>query len=98
MTAKVVYADKAKADVRQIWLYLAERNLPAADGWIDELDRAEKILLENPLIGVQRTEFKRSIRGWPMQSGYTIFYSVRGRRLTIFRILHHARDIRRFFG
>lgn len=49
--ARIVRSDSAKNDIQAIAAYIAADNLPAADRWLDALDKKLVLLASNPLLG-----------------------------------------------
>ncbi len=91
---RLVFTDRAQADLLEAWLYIAEDNLAAADRVLDTLEHEAKVLLMQPLMGRARPELGSQVRSWPSSTPYLLFYEVDGAELTVLRVLHHARDIR----
>jgi len=92
MTA-VVYTAAARADLLDIWFYLAEENLSAADNTLDSLEADAALLSNQPMAGRDRPELGTGVRSWPSSTPYILFYTVDKGRIIVIRILHHARDI-----
>jgi toxin ParE1/3/4 len=92
MTA-VVYTEAARADLLDIWFYLAEESLSAADNTLDSLEKDVVLLSTQPLAGRERPELGAGVRSWPSSTPYILFYAVDNSRLIVIRVLHHARDI-----
>ena len=86
---------KARADLDEIWLYVAERDgLEAADRLIDRLVEIFPLLAAYPAMGKPREDVHPDARVFPVGS-YLIFFRKRSRHVEISRIVHGARDIRR---
>ena len=66
MTA-VVYTEVARADLLDIWFYLAEESLSAADNTLDALEKDVVLLSTQPLAGRERPELGAGVRSWPIQ-------------------------------
>jgi toxin ParE1/3/4 len=49
--ARIVRTTLARADLRDIWLYVAQDSIDAADRFLDRIDRTIRMLAENPEIG-----------------------------------------------
>ena len=92
MTA-VVYPEVARDDLLDIWFYLAEESLSAADNTLDSLEKDVVLLSTQPLAGRERPELGAGVRSWPSSTPYILFYAVENSRLIVIRVLHHARDI-----
>jgi addiction module RelE/StbE family toxin len=91
---QVLFTAKARADLLEAWIYIAEDNLTAADTVLDTIDQESAILLQQPLMGRARPELGHDVRSWPTSTPYILYYEVEGGAVTILRVLHHARDIR----
>ena len=83
---------QARADLKEIWLSIAEDNPRAADGVLDRLDAAVAMLTEQPGAGRSRDELRSGLRYFPVGS-YLVFYSVGKGVIDVRRVLHGARDI-----
>jgi plasmid stabilization system protein ParE len=88
---------KAKADLREIWSYIAARNEEAAD----RVENAVYEACEAPLRGHTRKDLTAlPVRFWTLirYRKYVIVYEPESRPLTIIRILHGARNVPRELG
>ena len=91
---RLVFTERARADLLEAWLYIAEDNLAAADKVLDKLEQEATLLLLQPLMGRARPELGSAVRSWPSSTPYLVCYEVDDMDLTVLRVLHHARDIR----
>ena len=91
---RLVFTERARADLLEAWLYIAEDNLAAADKVLDTIEQEAKLLLLQPLMGRARPELGRTVRSWPSATPYVFFYEFDESELTVLRVLHHARDVR----
>ena len=91
---RLVFTERAQADLLEAWAYIAEDNLAAADRVLDTVEQESKVLLMQPLMGRARPELGNQVRSWPSATPYILFYEVDGAELTVLRVLHHARDVR----
>lgn len=86
---------RADADLDAIWHYIARDNPPAADRLEDALHAAMRMLAEYPGLGNTRPDVANpAYRFWTVNP-YILAYRVEGNTLTVVRVLHGARDIRR---
>jgi addiction module RelE/StbE family toxin len=91
---RLVFTERAQADLLEAWLFIAEDNPAAADKVLDTLEKEAKLLLVQPLMGRARPELGGAVRSWPSATPYVVFYEVDESELTVLRVLHHARDVR----
>ena len=91
--ARFVLSPEALDDFDQIWLYIAEDDIPAADHVEHELREAIKLLAERPQIGhVRRDLTDRPVKFWTVDH-YVIVYDPATQPVQIVRLLHGSRDI-----
>ncbi|NBC33611.1 MAG: type II toxin-antitoxin system RelE/ParE family toxin [Alphaproteobacteria bacterium] len=83
---------QAKRDLIDIWNYVADYNLDAADRVLDKIDNTCSILARYPFIGRARQEIDSSVFSFPVGK-YLIFYEPCDNGIDIIRILHGSRDI-----
>ncbi len=93
---QVLLRPLAKIDVSEIWDYIAEDSLNAADDWIDRLDEKFQLLATQPLMGRVREELLPHLRSFGHGS-YVIFYLPLTNGIDVVRVLHAARDIPALF-
>ena len=91
---KVVRESHAKADLVDIWLYVASDNLTAADRLMDEIETAFAMLAAQPNAGRSRPELAASLRSIPV-GAYAIFYRPTETRIEVVRVLSSYRDVTR---
>ena len=86
------YADTAKADLADIFWYVAEHDATAAEALITLLTGTCDILADTPHAGRNRPDLAPSLRSFP-KGNYVIFYTETSQGVIIVRVLHAARDI-----
>jgi antitoxin ParD1/3/4 len=89
---------QAEDDLFDIWSYIAQDNLDAANRVETEIYAACAFLASTPQVGHVRSDLTdRSVRFWtlPRFSHYVIVYDPASHPLRIIRILHGATDIPR---
>ncbi len=96
MTNKFELAEPAKADLKEIWTYLAEFNPAAADKFFRELAKKFQMLADNPQIGHLQNNFIVNLRSFP-HKGYTIFYFSEESGVQIHRVLHGVQNVEELF-
>ena len=82
----------AIADLKEIWIYFAEHNVPSAQKFVKELMLKFELLSENPKMGTLRQTYIVGIRSFPYKR-YVIFYFPTENGIEIYRVIHDARDI-----
>ena len=96
--ARTQLTRRAKLDLLQIWNYIAEDNVEAADRLREEFKLAFRRLGEMPNIGHVREDLlDETYRFWSVRS-YLIVYRPATVPLQIIRIIHGARDLKSIFG
>lgn len=88
---------RARADLHEIWLYIASDTPEAADRFIQRLLATCRKLASSPSIGRAREELARGIRSFPVGS-HVIFYRVSKSGIEVVRVLSGYRDIEALFG
>jgi plasmid stabilization system protein ParE len=91
--AKVFYSASAENDLLEAWLYVAEDSVLSADRMLDQIETDAMRLLDQPLMGRERSELAPGIRSWPTSTPYILFYFPSENGIVVARVLHHARDI-----
>lgn len=86
-------ARPAKADLDQIWLYVAEASsIETADRFVDALTDQFLILNAMPQIGRTRNDIEPNLRSFPV-GDYIIYYRRRPRGgISISRVIHGRRN------
>ena len=81
----------------EAWLFVAEDSIEAADQlMIRSKPIRERCFCSRKWAGLGtnwRLAFAADLRSWPTSTPYLLFYFVDGERITVARVLHHARDI-----
>jgi plasmid stabilization system protein ParE len=88
---------RADADLDEIWTYIAQDDPRAADRTEQALHEAMEQLARMPGLGHHRADAGDRYRFWRVAS-YLIAYRVEDDVVHVVRVLHGARDIRRFLG
>ncbi|MHB1198224.1 MAG: type II toxin-antitoxin system RelE/ParE family toxin [Polaromonas sp.] len=94
--SRVLRRPQAQGDIDDIWNYIANDNITAADNWVDKLDEQFKLLALQPLMGRARDELAASIRSFPI-GRYVIFYLPLANGIDVVRVLHSGRDVLALF-
>ena len=93
----------ASEDIDEIIDYLVWESVPAAQGFVKDLQKCFDLLAENPKIGAQREYRSAALSGmrmFPLKkfSTYLVFYLSDDQTIDVVRVLHGQRDIERLFG
>ena len=68
--AKARFTASAETDLLDLWLFIAEDNLLAADDAVDSIYRSAQLLAEQPMMGPARPELAAGLRSFPTQTPY----------------------------
>lgn len=90
--ARIVRSYPARDDLRQIWLYIANDNLAAADRMIDRFERNLLSLARNPLMGQAADQYRKGLRQFTVGS-YVMFYEPIDGGIRLVRVLHGSRKL-----
>jgi plasmid stabilization system protein ParE len=88
----------AEQDLNEIWEYIAEDNIDAADRWIEKLFEAFQTLAQTPGLGHARedlTDFP--ILFWPV-GAYLVLYRTWREWIEIVAVTQGARDVPAFLS
>lgn len=87
----------ARADILDIWTYVAADNLIAADRVLERIERIFESIAEHPELGRERSEIMEGLRSFAVMS-WVIFYRIdmNSESVIIARVLHGARDLDEF--
>jgi len=96
MSRRFIITPRAGEDYLEIWAYIAQGNIAAADRFIDTLKASHKTLAEFPGIGRLHPELGKDIRLFPVDK-YVLIYRELPDRVELLRVLHGARDIPALF-
>ncbi len=90
--AVIVLQPRTKADISDIWEFIAEDSDDQADAFIDLIDQKFQLLAQKSGLGRRREELAEGLRSFPV-GRYGIFYLPIPGGVQIVRVLHGARDI-----
>lgn len=94
---RLIISVPAVDDLEEIWNFIAEDSLEAANRVEGDLLAAMEKLCEIPGMGHERTDVKnKAYRFWKVYS-YLIAYRVDGDVLYVSRVIHGARNLRKLF-
>ncbi|UWZ83820.1 type II toxin-antitoxin system RelE/ParE family toxin [Occallatibacter riparius] len=88
--------ESAKAEIREIWEYIAHDDEDAADHWVIRIIEALDLLARNPRIGHSRRDLtSRPFLFWPVGK-YLIVYRPVGEDIEVIAITEGSRDVRNY--
>lgn len=93
---RVVRTVLANGDLLDIWLYIAQDNITAADRMVERLEQRCETLGANPMLGNKRDDLVMEMRCL-IEGNYAIFYRIHEDTVQILRILHGTRDFPAIF-
>ena len=93
---RILLTPQAHQDLLEIWIYVAQDSLKAADQFLSIIDGKLNMLARAPRIGRKREELALGLRSFPAGS-YIVFYRLGRGTLEIIRILHGSRDVLAIF-
>lgn len=94
--ARVRRRPQAAADILEIWDFIAEDSIAAADRWVDRLDETLEVWATQPMMGRGREELAPGVRSFAFGK-YVVFFSPLPDGIDVVRVLHGARDIDQVF-
>ena len=86
----------ARRDLNEIWEYIAQENLDAAERLVERIEELCELLATRPQLGRRREELAPGLRSFPAGS-YVIFYQPLADGIEVVRVLHASRDIDSLF-
>ena len=95
---RFILTPRARQDLNDIWDYIANDNIEAADRVLDALDNAMIKLAKNPGMGHRRDELTDKRHRFLLVYSYLIVYRHETKPLQVVRILHAARDVQSILG
>ena len=87
-----VVSPRARADLDEIWDYVAEDSPSAADRLLATFEEKLLLLAKQPLLGQSRDELRPGIRSFVV-GRYVVYYQLADDRIRVVRVLHGARDV-----
>jgi len=94
---RVILAPSARSELAEIWSYIAADSPEAADRAIERVVEGLERLGRFPMSGRSREELGAGLCSYFIRPQHTVFYRIADDRLEVVHILHHARDLSRFF-
>ncbi|MEN9574915.1 MAG: hypothetical protein RL514_2770 [Verrucomicrobiota bacterium] len=97
MHGEALRTPEARLDLCDIWEYIADDNVSAADRLVEEIDAQCKFLARMPEIGRLREELSPHLRSWVV-GNYVIFYRPQPNGIEVIRVLHGRRNFPALFN
>ncbi|RFB91988.1 plasmid stabilization protein [Rhizobium leguminosarum bv. trifolii] len=92
--AAVVYSKRARADMLDLWLWIAEKNgPPIADTVIDRIEQRISSLERHPQMGPKRPDIARGARILVIER-WLVLYTCDSDDVRIVRVIDGASDLR----
>lgn len=92
MPPSILRSARARADLIEIWGFIANDNQAAADHMLDRFEQILSTLAQNPLMGRARPELAQDLRSFPVGS-YVLFYRPEPDGILLVRVLSGYLDI-----
>jgi toxin ParE1/3/4 len=93
------FTPSARTDLEEIWCYIAEDNVDAADALEADIYNACEFLITAPEAGSCRPKWTdKPVRFFVVRRNYLIVYRAQDNSLEVLRIFHGARDIPKLLG
>lgn len=92
------FSSTAHSDMEKIALYIQDLNPPAADHFVDAVERTCQMLAEHPLMGRSRSrsELEEDLRSFAI-GNYLVFYFPAVDGINVARIIYDGRDLPKIF-
>ena len=92
--SRYILSRLAERDLDEIWLYIAEDSVEAADKVIEKIRDAMRKLAEMPGMGHRRDEFSADdVRVWSVYSYLIVYRLVPDRPIQVARVINGMRDL-----
>ena len=96
--SRYVLGLEAAADLDEIWDYIAQDSLDAADRWIERLFETFEGLAQTPRMGHSRKDLTAyPVLFWPV-GAYLVIYRLRQPYIEIVAVTHGGRDVPALLG
>lgn len=92
MKLRINRTARAIADVADVWEFISDDSIDAADRVLGRLNSALERLAEMPFMGRARPDLGTGLRSLTL-GNYVIYYVPTDHSIEIARVLHGARDI-----
>ena len=96
MSKKIRISRPAQRDLDEIWFFIAQDSLTAADSFVDDLTDKFSLLASFPKMGRSREDLGPELRSFPVKNYLVLYRSVK-ERVELVRVVHTARDLKALF-
>ena len=93
---KLIFAPRAKLDLLEIWIFIAEDSIDAADRLREKIRETALQMAQFPESGRSREEISEGLRSFPVGNYILLYRPIEG-GIDIVRIIHGARDLKSAF-
>ncbi len=90
--SQVKLAEEAEADLVEIWVFIAQDSVEAADQFLERIYDTCQTLARSPDMGRHRSDLVRGVRSFPVGT-YLIFYRKARVGIDVARVLSGFRDL-----
>lgn len=94
--SRVLFSNRALADLDGVWDFIAEDNIRAADETVQKISDRCLSYANQPKLGERRPEIGSDLRSFSV-GRYVIYYHATTEGIEVVRVLHGARDVDRNF-
>jgi toxin ParE1/3/4 len=95
--ADPIISPEAQADLNSTWDYIAERDVAAADRFLDEFWTAASRHVSFPRTGRNRDDLRPGLRSFVVGK-HVVFFLPDADTIRIVRVLHGSRDVNRIMS
>jgi toxin ParE1/3/4 len=95
--AHVNRTSQAEIDLLEIWLFIADDSIEAADRLLAMIDEKCRLLADRPQLGRARPDLAVGLRSFPADN-YILYYKPEPDGIFLARVLHGSRDQEAAFG
>lgn len=94
--ARISFTRRAREDLIEIWMHVAEDDPQAADRLLDRLNETAARLAEHPEMGAARDDIRPGLR-YLVSAPYLLLYRTTDGGVEIVRAVHGRRDLSGLF-
>ncbi len=99
---EIIFSEYVESELTAIWEFIALDNIDAADRFLESVQATFQELARMPRMGCARKfshKRLRNLRSFRVKdfTNYLIFYEPLADGVSVFHILHGARDLEQFF-